>query len=119
MKSNHTLRWNNVKESTKNFAIVGIISLVAASTFIFIVFAFRTLVDPMYRNANLIKYTKYVFYVFIWPYYFIERFAGIVNPDGSHSFHILWSPLGLLLSLAYIVIAGNIVYTIMGWIKGK
>ncbi|PKN80669.1 MAG: hypothetical protein CVU48_01190 [Candidatus Cloacimonetes bacterium HGW-Cloacimonetes-1] len=73
----------------------------------------------MYRNASLIIFTKQIFYLFLWPYYLIESFLGMVNPDGSHNFHIIVTPLGLLLSLVYIVIAGNVVYSVVSWIKRR
>ena len=119
MKTKKTLKWSDVSESAKIFAIVGIISLVAASTLIFVVFALRTLIDPMYRNADLIKITKHIFYVFLWPYYLIESVTGGVNPDGSHNFHFFWTPLGLLFSLAYIVGCGNVIYAIINFFKRR
>lgn len=74
---------------------------------VFIIFAIRTIIDPMYRNPQLIRQTKQVFYVFIMPFYEIQsRFVGS-NYDGSHKLHLFWTPLSGILCIIYISICGN------------
>ena len=98
--------------SLKTFLANGFLALLVAVIIMFMVFAVRTILDPMYKNPELILTSKQIFSIFIWPYNFIEKqFIG-VNPDFSHRFSALWSPVGAVCTLIYLILFGNLVYWI-------
>ncbi len=89
------------------------LALLVSAIIMFMVFAVRTILDPMYKNPELIETSKQVFSIFLWPYNLIEsKFIGLY-PDFSHKFHILWSPVGAFLTILYIALIGNLVFMIV------
>ncbi len=99
-----------MKSKWHDILICSILSLLATTLIVFVVFAIRTIIDPMYRDPVVIYQTKRIFYVFLMPYYLIEdSFIGL-NPDFSHRFHVLWTPIGGILTILYISIAGNVLF---------
>ncbi len=98
-----------IKSQWQGVLICSIVSLLTTTLIVFVVFAIRTIIDPMTRNPEVIYQTKRIFYLFLMPYYAIENsFIGL-NPDFSHRFHALWTPIGILLTILYISIAGNLI----------
>ena len=86
------------------------LAFLVSAIILFMVFAVRTILDPLYKNTELIETSKQIFSMFIWPYNLIEKkFIGIGPPDYIHSFHPFWSPLGILCTLLYIAVIGNLV----------
>ncbi len=73
----------------------------------------------MYRDPVIIGYTKQIFYVFVMPFYEVEKHLVGLNPDGSHVFHLIWTPVGIILSGIYIAIMGNLIYLVFSLIKKK
>jgi hypothetical protein len=103
--------------SLKTVLANSFLALLVSSIIMFMVFAVRTIIDPLYKNTELIKTSKQIFSIFIWPYNTIEtRYIGI-GTDFSHRFDPFWSPLGTLLTLIYLAIIGNLIYFIVNYIS--
>jgi hypothetical protein len=103
------------KTFIQNFLLALLISIV----FILMIFTVRTIIDPMDNNPELSKVSDQIFSIFLWPYYSIENnFIGY-DADISHRFDLIWTPLGVLLTLIYIALAGNIVYFLARLFKLK
>lgn len=101
-----------MKNLWRTILVCTIISLLVTTLIVFVVFAIRTIIDPMYRNPNVIQSTKRIFYVFLMPYYELEaKFIGL-NPDSSHRVHLLWTPIGMLATALYIALGGNLICAI-------
>ena len=97
----------------KNIFANSFLALLVSAIIMFMVFAVRTILDPMYKNTELIDTSKQIFSLFLWPYNLIEKsFIGL-NIDFSHRFHTLWSPVGVLLTLLYIALIGNVIFFIV------
>ena len=92
----------------RDIMLCAIVSLMIVSLVIFVVFAVRTIIDPMYRNPRVINNTKQIFFVLAMPYYVIEYYFVGTNPDGSHRFDLFWTPLSVILTALYVMIGGNI-----------
>lgn len=111
-----TEKWTNF---SKSFLICSILSLLITTLIIFVVFAMRTILDPMYRNPQIISQTRQIFHFILMPFYLLEdKFVGL-NPDGSHRFHIIWTPLGMIFSVLYISVGGNLIRIFYSIIRRK
>lgn len=109
-----------MRVSFKDIFTNSFLAVLISAILMFMVFAVRTILDPMYKNPQLISTSKQVFSIFLWPYYQLEKTYIGVNPDFSHRFHVFWSPVGGLLTLLYIILIGNIIlFTMQGILRKK
>jgi len=95
----------------------GYVANLISAVIVLMVFAVRIILDPMYINPDLIHLGNEIFSIFLWPYFFIENHFIGFDADMNHIFHWFWTPLGVLLTILYLSIVGNLTYFLKAWLN--
>jgi hypothetical protein len=83
---------------------------------IFLMFAARTILDPYYRNHQLLHFSQKLFLTFTWPF---ELCANHIQSNPGllgFPFHPFWTSLGIISNLLYLMILGNCLFYVTGTI---